>query len=542
MMCARLIRPEHAQNRLSRWVNAGFQRLSRGYETALAHALDLRRVVLALGAGILVACYFLYTSAPRELAPQEDQDFLMMMATADPNASIDQLERWTSQVGRILQSFETVQDSFIVNGFGGAGLASNVAFAGATLKPWEQRDVSVMALQPQLQGKLYGIAGLQVAVFPPPSLPGAGGGPPVQLVISANEEPLAVYELSQQLVEQARHGGKFAFIESDLKFDRLAVNIAVDRAKAADLGIDMRQLSTDLATMLSAGYVNFFSADGRSYRVIPQVERSFRLTPEQLTQYHVRTGSGRLVPLATLVRLHETVQPRAMARFDQLNSATLSGVPAPGVSLGEAVESLRQVAAQALPSDYVLNWGGESRQFVQEGTALLTAFALAVILMYLVLAAQFESFRDPAIMLVSVPMSLAGALLFFTLGVVTVNIYTQIGLLALIGSIIRHGILLVEFANHLHRREGLQRRQAMQQAAARRLRPILMTTIATLAGMLPLLIATGPGAESRFAIGLVLGAGMAIGTVFTLFVVPALYTVVAQERREPSVPPARVRA
>jgi multidrug efflux pump len=534
MMCARLIRREHAHNRLARAVDAGFARLARGYDHALSRALAARWPVLALGAGVLVACGFLYTNAKRELAPQEDQGFLMMLATADPNVSLDGLERWTREIGPILQGFEAIEGSFVVNGFGGSGPASNVAFAGASLLPWEERETSVMELQPQVQARLSGIAGLQIAVFTPPSLPGAGGGQAVQMVVGANEEPLAIHEVSQRLLQAARQSGKFAFIDSDLNFDRLQVAIDIDRAKAADLGIDMRQLAGDLATMLSSGYVNFFSADGRSYRVIPQAQPDARVTPQQLTRYHVRTSSGELVPLATIVRLRQTVEPRALARFEQLNAATLSGVLAPGVTLGEAVASLREVAERTLPTEYSIDWQGESRQFVQEGSALVIAFAIAVALMYLVLAAQFESFRDPAIMLVSVPMSLAGALLFFALGVVTVNIYTQIGLLALIGSIIRHGILLVEFANNVQERDGLDRVQAMQKAAAQRLRPILMTTIATLAGMVPLLFAVGPGAASRFAIGLVLGAGMAIGTVFTLFVVPVLYTVVAKDRRTPA--------
>jgi multidrug efflux pump len=277
--------------------------------------------------------------------------------------------------------------------------------------------------------------------------------------------------------------------------------------------------------------VNYFSYDDRSYRVIPQVERRFRLLPEQLRDYHVATQAGALVPLSAVATLGQSVEPRALLRFNQLNAATLSGVPAPGVSLGEAVEYLRREAGVLLPASYVTDWAGESRQYVTESGALLLAFVLALVLMYLTLSAQYSSFRDPAIMLVSVPMSLAGALAFFALGVVSVNIYTQIGLLALIGSIIRHGILLVEFANDLQGEEGLGRRAAMEKAAALRLRSILMTTLATLLGLVPLLLAaSGPGAASRFAISFTLGVGMAIGTLFTLFVVPALYTVVATER------------
>jgi multidrug efflux pump len=279
-----------------------------------------------------------------------------------------------------------------------------------------------------------------------------------------------------------------------------------------------------------ADYVNYLSQQGRSYRVIPQVERAFRLTPEQLTHYRVRTRSGELVPISTIVELRESVRPRQLLRFNQLNSATLSGVPAPGVPLGEAVDFLQQAAGDVLPAGYVTDWAGESRQYIQKGSALVTAFFLSAILIYVTLAALYESFRDPAVMFISIPMSLAGAPVFFALGVVSVNIYTQIGLLALIGSIIRHGILLVEFGNQAQEEEGLDRRGAIERAAATGFRAVMMTTIATPAGMIPLLLASGPGAESRFAIGFVLGAGMALGTLFTLFMVPALYTVVARER------------
>jgi multidrug efflux pump len=532
MMCAHLVRAEQSRSRVARVVEAGFERVARGYDRTLEVALDRRLIVLTLGALVLAACWFLYTSAERELAPQEDQGFLAVQSAGDPNISLEGLERWSRKIEPMLEQFSAVAGSFTANGFGGVGAAPNVAFTGISLLPWEERDASLAELQPQVQARLSSIAGLQSAVFAPPSLPGAGGGQAVQMVVGANAEPLAISEVTERLLQAARGSGAFAFIDSDLSFDRLQVTVEIDREKAATLGVEMAQIASDLATMLSAGHVNFFSADGRSYRVIPQAEPGARVEPEQLTRYRVRTATGELVPLSTFVRLRRSVQPASLARFEQLNSATLSGIPAPGVTLGEAVTTLREIAEQVLPADYSIDWQGESRQFVQEGNRLVLAFAIAVALMYLVLAAQFNSFRDPAIMLVSVPMSLAGALLFFALGFVTVNIYTQIGLLALIGSIIRHGILLVEFANNAQEIHQLDRVTAMRRSARLRLRPILMTTIATLAGMLPLLFAIGPGAESRFAIGLVLGAGMAIGTVFTLFVVPAVYAVVARDRRE----------
>lgn len=534
VMSAQLLRREQRKTWLSDRIDRGFNSLSEHYRNGLDSTLRARWLVLGLGALVLLSCYFLYRGAESELAPTEDQGFVIVTASGDPNGTIDRLEQWTEQIGHILQGLAATEHSFVINAAAGQ---ANSAFAGISMKPWDQRAMTQAEVIAQVQAQVARIAGLQTAVFPPPALPGAGRGTPVQLIISSTEDPLVINESAQPLLEAARRSGKFVFIDTNLKFDRLQISIDIDRNKAADLGIDMRALGTDLATLLSAGYVNLFSTAGRSYRVIPQVERQFRLTPEQLHDYQVRTESGALVPLSTFITLRQSVQPRELLRFNQLNSATLSGVPAPGVSLGEAVDYLRDTAQRLLPLDYVTDWAGESRQYVQEGSALVTAFMLAVILMYLVLAAQFESFRAPAIMLVSVPMSLAGALLFFALGVVTVNIYTQVGLLALIASIIRHGILLVEFATQLQRTEHLKRQEAIQKAAALRLRPILMTTVATLVGMIPLIFAGGPGAESRFAIGFVLGAGMALGTFFTLFMVPALYVVAAKETGAPPHPP-----
>ena len=328
--------------------------------------------------------------------------------------------------------------------------------------------------------------------------------------------------------QKARESQLFTFIQSDFKFDKLEQRVVVDRDKAATLGVNISTLGADLATMLSEGYVNYFSYDGRSYRVIPQVGREHRLQIEQLLDYRVATREGDLVPLSLFVTLEDDVQPRQLKRFNQLNSATLSGVPAPGVSFDRVIGFLQKTVNESVNRKVVTDWKGQSRQFVSENTTLLVAFGLAILMMYLTLAAQYESFRDPAIMFVSIPMSLAGAMLFCALGVISINIYTQIGLLALIGSIIRHGILLVEFANEIQKEEGLDRRQAIEKAAALRLRSILMTTTATLVGLIPLLLASGgPGAASRFAISFTLGIGMAVGTIFTLFIVPALYTVLA---------------
>lgn len=531
MMCAKLLKAKQGEKKgPARWVDKGFRRASDGYSRALTKALDRRWWVLAAGGVVLASCFFLYQAAEKELSPPEDDGFLSIQAEGDPNTSLDQLERWTNQLGRITKGFDSVEYGFVVNGGQRGGSASNVAFVGAAMKDWSEREQTQQELQPALQKAAAQVPGLQSVVIEPPTLPGGGQGAPVQFVIGSIDDPRAVLEESQRIVAAARASGLFQFIDSDLKFDKLQGRLRIDREKASALGVDVNRLGDELSTMLSEGYVNYFSLDERSYRVIPQVDRLYRLRPEQLRDYYVRSNTGGLVPLSGFVTIDTEAQPRELTRFNQLNAAVLSGVPRPGVPIGEAIEFL-QAEGRKMPAGFSVDYAGQARQFVQESSTLLIAFGLAVVLVFLILAAQYESFRDPLIMLVSVPMSLAGALLFFALGVVSANIYTQIGLLALIGSIIRHGILLVEFANDIQEGEGCDRREAMQKAASLRFRSIVMTTVATLISMVPLLLSgSGPGANSRFAISFVLGVGMAIGTVFTLFVVPALYTLLAADR------------
>jgi len=339
-----------------------------------------------------------------------------------------------------------------------------------------------------------------------------------------------MYATGQALLDAARKSGLFMFADIDMKFDRPQATVTIDRDKAAALGVDMQQLGQDLAVMMGGNYTNRFSIQGRSYKVIPQVDRSHRLNPDQIGTFPVRTASGTVVPLSALVDVTHSVQPQELKRFQQQNSVTLSGVPMPGVTLGTALDYLKDTAARLAPSGYQFDYSGSSRQFVQEGSSLIIAFFFAIIIIYLVLAAQFESFRDPLIMLVSVPMSIAGALVFLTMGAATINIYTEVGLITLIGLISKHGILIVEFANQLQL-QGLSKREAIEKAAGIRLRPILMTTAATVLGVLPLLIASGAGAVSRYNIGLVITTGMTIGTLFTIFVVPAVYLALGTEHR-----------
>jgi multidrug efflux pump len=392
-----------------------------------------------------------------------------------------------------------------------------------------------MEVQPQLQGMLSGVAGFQMAVFPRPSLPGGGRGFPIELVITSERpyDELATY--ADQIIGQAMGSGKFMFLRKSVEIDRPTVELLVDRDRAADLGIKMSDVARNLGTLLGGGYVNRFSMDGRAYKVIPQVERHFRLDEEMINDYYIRAGNGDMVPLSNLVRFKHQVEPSSRTQFQQLNALTIEGVMAPGTAQGEALMALTDLAKQALPKGFGVDYKGSSRQFVQQGSALMVTFFLSLLIIYLVLAAQYESWRDPAIILVSVPLSIAGAMSFITLGFASINIYTQVGLITLIGVVAKNGILIVEFANKLQINEGLNKREAVEKAARIRLRPILMTTVALIVAMVPLLTAAGPGAVSRFHIGLTIASGLGIGTLFTLFVLPAFYLALARDHNRSGV-------
>lgn len=529
MLCSRLLKPhgEGGKGRFEAWLDARFEGLHRRYERRLHGALEDRHVVLVFGLIVLVSCYFLFITSSSELEPPEDQGFVFSIAQGDAPMTLDQLERNTAVMNRYLDEIPELSNIFIINGFGGG---TNSAVAGFVLAPWDERDRSTQAvLDHDLQPRLEEIPGLSIFALEPPSLPSAGGGAPVEFVIRSTDPSENLLEVSQEIIGRAMASGRFIYIDGDLRIDRPRTEIHIDREKAALMGVDMQTLSADLSSLFSGGFVGRFALDDRSYRVIPQLQRVDRLTPDQIEDLYTRNRDGELVPLDTLITLKDSVHPQQLKRFQQLNAVTLSGVPRPGVTLGEALEVLQEIAADVLPPGYSVDYAGQSRQFMTEGRQLVVTFFFALVVIYLVLAAQFESFRDSLIMLMTVPMSIAGALLFVSLGLTTLNIYTQVGLLTLIGLITKHGILIVEFANKLQE-QGLSRREAVEKAAGIRLRPILMTTAATVLAMIPLLIASGPGAGSRFAMGLVIAAGMTLGTLFTLFVVPAVYTYLARDR------------
>jgi len=400
------------------------------------------------------------------------------------------------------------------------------------LKPWDEREQTSNQLMPVVQQELNAIAGVRVAAFQRPPLPGSSGLP-VQFVIGGNDSFAKLNEVTQQFMQAAQKTGMFMFLDSDLKYDQPQAEIVIDRDKAALLGLTMQDVGAALASMLGGGYVNYFGLDGRSYKVIPQVRQKFRLNAQQLQDYHIRTGSGATVPLATVASLKMETVPRSLNRFQQVNAAIVSGVPFPGVPLGDALAAMQSLAKEMLPTGYSVDYSGQSRQLVNESSGFLMTFGFALVIIFLALAAQFESFRDPLIILVSVPMSIAGALIFIALGIgdASLNIYTEVGLVTLMGLISKHGILIVEFAN-IKQKEGLSKRAAIEAAAGIRLRPILMTTAAMVLGVLPLLMATGAGAVSRFNMGLVIATGIAIGTFFTLFVVPAVYLMIGADHHK----------
>jgi len=526
MLSSRVLKASSGEGRFERAVEHFFNGLAGRYRRALRGSLDTLPVTLVFAAVVLFSIYFMFVTAQSELAPDEDQSILFFQATAPQTATIDYNETYIRQIVSLFESVPEYDKSFILAGFGGD---VSTTFGGLKLPTPSQRARSQMEIQPEVQQKLGQVAGLQTAVFPRPSLPGSGGGLPVQFVITSDADFQRLDEVAGQLIGTAMESGKFAFLQKSVEFTRPKTTVVIDRDRAGDLGISMADIGRNLATLLGDNDVNRFSLEGRSYKVIPQVARQFRLDQTMLENFYLRSDAGELVPLSSVVSFESTVEPSKRTQFQQLNAVTIEGVMANGITLGEAVNFLEEQAQEQFPRGFTWDYMGQSRQYAQQGSSLIVTFFMSLLIIYLVLAAQFESWRDPIIILISVPMSIAGALAFLTLGVATVNIYTQVGLITLIGLIAKNGILIVEFANQLQLNESLSKREAVIKAAAIRLRPILMTTISMIMAMVPLLIATGPGAVSRFHIGLVVASGLGIGTLFTLFVVPAVYLLLARD-------------
>lgn len=534
MMCSKLLRHEENPSGLAHKLDQIFDRLKRRYQAALHGTLNTRPVVVVFAVIVLCLIPVLLMFSKSELAPEEDQGIVFLFANAPQPTNLDYMNAYTDQFVKIFKEFPEYYSSFQINGFDGV----QAGIGGFLLKPWDERERTQMELLPIVQGRLNDIPGLQIFGFNLPSLPGTGQGLPFQFVINTPNDYESLLQVAERVKQKAMESGQFAFLNVDLAFDKPEVVVDIDREKAAQMGVSMQDLGATLAILLGEGEVNRFTIDGRSYKVIAQVERAYRDNPGWLSNYYVKSESGQMVPLGTLIKVSDRARPTKLKQFQQLNAAIIEGVPI--VSMGEAVDTVAQIAREEAPRGYTFDYAGASRQYIQEGSALYATFGLALAIIFLVLAAQFESFRDPLVILVTVPLSICGALIPIFLGLSSMNIYTQVGLVTLIGLISKHGILIVEFANQLRREKGLSIREAIEEAASIRLRPVLMTTAAMVFGMVPLILATGAGAVSRFDIGLVIATGMSIGTLFTLFVLPCVYTLLASPDKAPK--PAGVAA
>ena len=535
VMSSKLLDAGREEHGLTGKVNHAFDRLRKLYGRVLDITLSSRPAVyvvwLALSA--LTIPMFITAWHSKELAPPEDQSFVLGVLEAPANATIDQTTFYTEAMNHELMSvpeaLQTFQITFPDNGFG-----------GLVLKPWGERKRTAFAIAPEVQQKVSKIPGIRGMVITPPSLPG-GGQYPVEFVIGSTADPETILGFAQQLQLKAAQSGMFAFPPViDTKIDQPEVELVMDRDKVAALGLNMADVGADLGTLVGGNFVNRFSLDGRSYKVIPQVQRVERLNPEQFESTYVKGPNGHLVPLSTFAHLKKKTGPRSLNRFQQFNAVKISGVPTRPID--EALRFLETEAKNILPKGYKIDYTGESRQLRVEGNKFLPAFLLSVVLIILVLAAQFNSFRDPFIIILgSVPLAMFGALIFSFLkmpvqGVpfwtngwtTTLNIYAQVGLVTLVGLVSKNGILIVEFANVLQRR-GLSKVQAVREAALVRLRPVLMTSAATVCGHFPLTLVTGAGAAARNSIGITVVAGMALGTIFTLLVIPAIYVLIARQ-------------
>ena len=525
MMCSRLLQPHDPnrkglQARFVIFLDGQFDALHRWYQRLLHQTLQYVPVTVVFAVVILSSIYFLYAGAKSELAPQEDQGVVITASSAAPDATLQQREVYSGAVFQTFMQHPETDHVFQLD-------MPGTSIAGMVFKPWDERKKTTNDLQPVLQRELSNIAGVHVVAFQNPPLPGSRGLP-VQFVLQTTESFSQLNQVADNFLQEAQKSGMFVFIDCDLKYDLPQSELVIDRDLTSQLGLSMRDIGGALSAMLGGNYVNYFSLAGRSYKVIPQVQQRHRLNTQQLENYYIRSASGKAIPLATVAHIATTVVPESLNHFQQQNGATISGVAFPGVTQGEALNYLRQLAAKTLPQGYSIDYAGQSRQFTQESSALVVTFFFALIIIFLALAAQFESFRDPIIILVTVPMSICGALIFISLGIggASLNIYTEVGLVTLIGLISKHGILIVEFANNLQK-QGHSKREAIEMAAAIRLRPILMTTAAMVLGVVPLIVATGAGAISRYNMGLVIASGLSIGTLFTLFVVPAMYMLMA---------------
>lgn len=533
MMAGRVLRAGGGGNAFQKRLDRGFAWLEGWYTRRLTSSLDFTPVTVLVVVVLTGVTGFLFLNTSSELAPEEDTGALFSFINAPSYATTDYTSHYVAQMGELTADLPEQRANFSVVGFGGATNSGIMLWA---FEDWADRSRSQKEIQQDLQARLAPVAGVQAFVFAPPTLPGAGGGLPISLVIQSTGDPSEVYEVAERIKTAADASGRFLVVQNSMSFDTTQVVVSIDRDRAAALNIPAAQIGSALGLLVGDGAIAQFDRDSKSYDIIVQVPRAYRDNPERLGEFHVRSQSGDLVPLSAVTTITTAVAPQAIEQFNQLNSATLTALPMIGTSTGDGLAALEQIARGELADGFFIDYAGQSRLEMSEGNTVAVAFVLAVVVIYLVLAAQFESLRDPLIVLMSVPLSIFGVIVPLNLGLATLNIYTQVGLITLIGLITKHGILLVEFANQLRHEKALDRRAAIVSSARLRLRPILMTTAATALGVVPLMMAEGAGAAARFAMGLVIFSGITIGTFFTLFVVPAFYLMIS--RRDLAVPVA----
>ncbi|TPO04004.1 efflux RND transporter permease subunit [Mesorhizobium sp. B1-1-5] len=541
MMSARLLKPGQ-HGRFQRIVDGTFSRVERVYERAVTASLRNRPVTLIIVVALVALTGFMFTKTSTELAPEEDQGFLLSIVTAPRYATSDYTEAYVNQMLGLVKDIPETRAQFSAVAFGGA---TNGAFVGFAFKDWAERKRGSKELQADIQGRLAKVAGVEAFVFAPPTLPGSGGGLPISMVVRSTGAPSEVFEQAEKIKSKAQASGRFIVVQNSMSYDAPQVTVTIDRERAAALNLPIADIGNTLTLLVGGSEVAQFDRDSNSYDIIPQVPQEFRDNPDKLGEYFVRSVDGKMVPLSAVVKISTNASPAAIEQFNQLNSSTISALPLPGVTTGDGLKVLEDLAKETLPDTFFVDYSGQSRQEKEQGNTILIAFAAAVIVIYLVLAAQFESFRDPLIIMMAVPLSIFGAIVPLNIGLGTLNIYTQVGLITLIGLITKHGILLVEFANQQREIHGMRRRDAIIASAKVRLRPILMTTAAMALGVVPLIVSSGAGAAARYSMGLVIFTGILVGTMFTLFVVPMFYTFIASkdlphlaEKPDPNLMPA----
>ena len=534
MMCSKMLTLNHKPNKFERTIDNVFTDLTSKYSRLLNAVMERRPAIIVFAALVFISLPLLFKFIPSELAPKEDKGILMMLSKAPANANLDFVENSMRLVTDVLAEQPEVESTLAMSGIPD----SNKAFGIAIMKPWSQREKSPDDLKKVLTPAFNAIPSVSTVAFQRPELPGSSGGLPVQFVITTSNPFESLVSIAADVLAATQANPTFVYSELDLAFDSATMNISMDRDKAGAYGITMRDIGITLGTLLSDGYLNRISLDGRSYEVIAQVERKYRLSPDKLGNFYVRAKNNDMVPLSELITIDVVAEPRSLPHFNQLNSATIGAVLSPGVTMGTAIAFFDELSTTKLPQGYSYDYLGEARQFVEEGGALYMTFILAILIIFLVLASQFESVRDPFVILMTIPLAISGALValalgsFLGLGATTMNIYTQVGLITLVGLITKHGILIAEVAKEEQLHHGLNKVDAVKKAAEMRLRPILMTTAAMVAGLIPLLSATGAGAVSRMGIGIVIVAGLSIGTLFTLFVLPVIYSFIASSHQK----------